>query len=68
MNFSGELTGLEPNAEYSLWVTEPSDGVDCPDLTTEPTELIAVRTEKVASLKQSTPQIVYKVTGYKVAL
>ena len=45
MNFSGELKGLEPNTEYSLWVTDASNNNGnggCPDLTTEPTELTAV--------------------------
>jgi len=44
MNFSGELKDLEPNTEYSLWVTEASTS-GCPDLNHEPTELTAVMTD-----------------------
>ena len=65
MNFSGELKDLEPNTEYSLWVTEASTS-GCPDLNHEPTELTAVCT-LLAFLKNwhlnGTP-VCSKVDGY----
>ena len=38
MNFSGELKGLQPNTEYSLWVALEKDSTSdgCPNLSTEP--------------------------------
>ena len=42
MNFTGELKGLQPNTEYSLWVAEATSSGVCPDLSNEPTELTAV--------------------------
>ena len=42
MNFTGELKGLEPNTEYSLWVADATTSGGCPDLTAMPTELTVV--------------------------
>ena len=42
MNFTGELKGLEPNTEYSLWVADATTSGGCPDLSAMPTELTEV--------------------------
>ena len=51
MNFTGELKGLQPNTEYSLWVSEATSNGVCPDLSDVPPELTVVSPRIIRSYR-----------------